>query len=211
MDIFKDSIQALTDDLIKALDSLPRDEKIQAINQIRRQIHEISPFRSEPIDYVEWVSIDKVKANDYNPNKVAPPEMKLLKLSILEDGYTQPVVVFDEGEHVTVIDGFHRTRVAREAPDIRNRIHGYLPITIANPDRVDRKDRMAATIRHNRARGVHAVISMVDLVADLIRMGWKDEDIAKQLGMDPDEVLRFKQTSGLASLFEEYEYSKSWR
>jgi ParB-like chromosome segregation protein Spo0J len=211
MDLFGESIDSTIDGLISAIGSLSVEERIDVINRLKVKLHEVSPFKSEPVDCVLWVPVEDVQANDYNPNKVAPPEMTLLKLSIRADGYTQPVVVFDDGDHMTVIDGFHRTRIAKENRDIRDRIHGYLPVTIANPDRTGRKDRMAATIRHNRARGVHAVVSMVDLVAELLRQGWKDEDIARELGMDADEVLRFKQTSGLASLFKDHDYSPSWK
>ena len=173
-------------------------------------LHQVSPFKAEPVDCVLWVPSDQVLANEYNPNSVSPPKMRLLQRSIEADGYTQPIVVYDEGDHKTVVDGFHRSRVGKEAPRVRERIRGYLPVAVVNQNRTDLRDRMAATIRHNRARGVHGVTPMVDVVAELIRQGWSDSDICKELGMDPDEVLRFKQNAGLPELFKDHEYSRSW-
>jgi ParB-like chromosome segregation protein Spo0J len=199
-------LSALVDGLI----FLPLKERVEALNRIRKRLHEVSPFRNEPVDCVQWIPADQVQANDYNPNKVAPPEMKLLARSIGEDGYTQPIVVMDDGEKKVVIDGFHRSRVGKENKAIRERVHGHLPVTVIREDRHDVKDRMAATIRHNRARGVHGVMPMTDIVAELIRQGWTDVEVAKELGMDADEVLRFKQTKGLPELFKDASYSKSW-
>ena len=116
-------------------------------------MHEISPFSEEPVDCVLWVPSVSVVANDYNPNSVAPPEMQLLEHSITEDGYTQPIVAWENSGFYEVVDGFHRHRVGRESMIVMGRIHGYLPVTIVNDNRLDRGDRMAATIRHNRARG----------------------------------------------------------
>lgn len=187
------------------------DARVAAINAIRTRLHELSPFRDEPVDLVLWVNADSVEANDYNPNKVAPPEMKLLEHSIREDGYTQPIVTFvDEDGDRTVIDGFHRNRVGKENLDVRARLHGYLPVTTANADRRDRSDRIAATIRHNRARGKHVVTAMSDIVIELAKRCWSDAKIARELGMDADEVLRLKQTGGLAELFADREFSEAW-
>lgn len=200
--------------LFEELDSMQLDDKVAAINAIRLALHRHSPFSDQPVDCVLWVKGDKVAANDYNPNTVAPPEMRLLERSIKADGYTQPIVTFpdrrEDGREHTVIDGFHRNRVGKESREVRERLHGYLPITAIKADRHDLKDRMASTIRHNRARGVHGVLPMTDIVADLIRSGWTDSEVAKELGMDADEVLRFKQVSGLPELFKDHQYSKSW-
>lgn len=200
--------------LFRELDSMPLDERVAAINAIREALHRHSPFSREPIDCVLWVRAETVAGNDYNPNTVAPPEMRLLERSIRADGYTQPIVTFPDaqkdGREHTVIDGFHRTRVGKESREVRERVHGYLPITAVKADRHDLKDRMAATIRHNRARGVHGVLPMTDIVADLIRAGWTDAEVAKELGMDADEVLRFKQVAGLPELFKDHQYSRSW-
>lgn len=196
--------------LFRELDELPLAARVEAINRIRQALHRHSPFAAEPVDCVLWVPADDVAANDYNPNHVAPPEMRLLQLSIEADGYTQPIVAYDEGGHYTVVDGFHRSRVGKEAKKVRERVQGYLPVAVIRSDRTDLKDRMAATIRHNRARGVHGVMPMTDLVAALLREGWTDSEICKELGMDPDELLRFKQNSGIAALFADHTYSRAW-
>lgn len=194
-------------DLTKALARMPVTDRVEAINRIRSAIHEASPFKSEPVDMVWWVEASTVHANDYNPNSVAPPEMELLRLSIAEDGYTQPIVSFDEGGSLEVVDGFHRHRVGKECQDIQARIHGYLPVVKINADRSDKADRIASTIRHNRARGKHGVDSMSEIVIELKRRNWSDDKIAKHLGMDADEILRLSQISGISELFENAEFS----
>lgn len=197
-------------DAIAGLTEVPIDERIEAINAIRRALHEVSPFAGEPVDFVEWVKAEDVRANDYNPNSVAPPEMELLRLSITADGYTQPIVTMPEDGKRTVIDGFHRHRVGKECQDVRARIHGYLPVVRIKPSQEDKADRMAATIRHNRARGEHRVDSMAEIVIELKRRFWSDEKIAKELGMEADEVLRLTQVTGLAGLFADREFSEAW-
>lgn len=208
-----DSIYQFLNDvksIFKQLENYTLDEKIKALNLIRAELHQHSPFKNEPVDFVEWVRCDDVIANDYNPNAVAPPEMKLLQHSIREDGYTQPIVTMQEQASFTVIDGFHRNRVGKECDDIKNRICGYLPIVKINPDREGRTDRIAATIRHNRARGKHKIDAMSEIVLELSRRNWSDEKIAKELGMDADEVLRLKQITGLAEMFADEEFSEAW-
>ena len=192
------------------LDSLPLDARVEAINEIRRELHKYSPFANEPVDLIQWIAADDVTANDYNPNSVAPPEMKLLEHSITEDGYTQPIVAWQNGTAHEVVDGFHRNRVGKESATVRKRVMGYLPLTIINPSRHDRGDRIASTIRHNRARGKHKVDAMSDIVVELKRRNWSDEKIGTELGMDPDEVLRLCQVSGLAEMFQDTEFSQSW-
>lgn len=190
--------------------ALPEGEKIAALNEARKALHEISPFSGEPVDCVLWVPADQVEANDYNPNTVAPPEMRLLELSIGEDGYTQPIVAWGKNDYYEVVDGFHRNRVGKECKSVRERVHGYLPITLINHDREDKGDRIAATIRHNRARGKHQVAAMSDIVLELSHRNWSDAKIGRELGMEPDEVLRLKQITGLAELFSDSEFSKAW-
>lgn len=186
------------------------EDRINAINEIRKILCIYSPFNLEPVDCVQWVKSEQVTANDYNPNSVAPPEMKLLQHSIQQDGYTQPIVtVFGENEY-TVVDGFHRNRVGKECEDIKIRTKGYLPIVKIKPDREGRTDRIAATIRHNRARGKHQISAMSEIVIELSRRNWSDEKIAKELGMDADEVLRLKQITGLAEMFADQEFSEAW-
>jgi ParB-like chromosome segregation protein Spo0J len=196
--------------VIKEIANLPETERIEVINNIKLKLHEISPFKNEPVDCVLWVKGSKVGANDYNPNKVAPPEMELLKVSIMSDGYTQPIVAFPEADQYTVIDGFHRNRVGKEIPEVKERVKGYLPITIIRPCQEDKGNRIASTIRHNRARGKHQIQGMSAIVLELKRRNWSDEKIAKNLGMDADEILRLTQISGLKEMFKDQEFSLSW-
>lgn len=195
---------------ISLLNELSFDAKVQALNEIRNMLRENSPFFNEPIESIQWVKAEVVHANDYNPNSVAPPEMKLLEHSIQEDGYTQPIVSWHHDDIYEVVDGFHRHRVGRESAGIRERIHGYLPVVVINTSRHDKSDRMASTIRHNRARGEHRVDSMAEIVVELKRRFWSDEKIAKELGMEPDEVLRLTQVTGLAGLFADRDFSEAW-
>lgn len=186
--------------------------KVEILNEIKLFLHENSPMKSEPVDCVLWVKNDSVHANDYNPNSVAPPEMELLRLSISADGYTQPIVSMleENGKTREVIDGFHRNRVGKECDEIQKRVHGYLPVVTINEDRTKLNDRVASTIRHNRARGKHKIESMSDIVIDLKKRNWSDEKISKNLGMDKDEVLRLCQIGGLAELFSDKDFSQSW-
>lgn len=197
-------------ELFSELDALSLHEKVDAINAIKVALHEKSPFSSEPVDCVVWVNSGLVEANDYNPNSVAPTEMKLLAHSISEDGYTQPIVSWNRGDVFEVVDGFHRHRVGKENEKITSRIHGYLPIVSINDGRQDKGDRIAATIRHNRARGEHKVDAMADIVVELKRRFWSDEKIGVELGMDKDEVLRLQQVTGLAGLFADRDFSEAW-
>jgi ParB-like chromosome segregation protein Spo0J len=192
------------------LATMDLDTRVATINAIRSELHRLSPFAAEPVDLVLWVKADDVKANDYNPNSVAPPEMKLLEHSIAEDGYTQPIVSWRQPEHFEVIDGFHRNRVGKESKAVRQRLNGYLPLTVINEKREDRGDRIASTIRHNRARGKHKVEAMSDIVIELKRRNWTDERISKDLGMDQDEILRLCQITGLAEMFSDKQFSASW-
>jgi len=196
--------------VIAELATLEEGQRIEAINRIRLAIHDLSPFKSEPVDCVLWVPGNEVEANDYNPNTVAPPEMRLLERSIEADGYTQPVVTYQDGLRRIVVDGFHRRRVGRESRGVMKRTRGYLPVTSINADRADRGDRIAATIRHNRARGKHGVEAMSGIIMELVRRNWSNEKIAKELGMDADEVLRLKQITGLAEMFADREFSQAW-
>jgi ParB-like chromosome segregation protein Spo0J len=196
--------------IIPNYDNLSIDEQIDVINEIKIALHEISPMRNEPVDCVIWVKNETVRANDYNPNSVAPPEMELLRQSIMEDGYTQPIVSFKENEHITVIDGFHRNRVGKEVADVKERVYGRLPVVNINQWKQGRGDRMASTIRHNRARGSHSIELMSTIVSELVEMGKGDAWICKHVGMSTDELLRLKQVTGLASLFANKEFSNAW-
>ncbi len=197
----------LADHLNEILDD---DQRIAEINAIRRTIHLLSPLQHHPVDLIEWVPADSIEANDYNPNAVAPPEMELLHVSIAADGYTQPIVANVEGDTRIVIDGFHRNRVGKEYEDVAESLKGYLPVVQIRNETQDRENRMASTIRHNRARGKHSVVKMTDIVLELKRRNWTDKKIGKQLGMDDDEVLRLSQIGGLADAFADREFSMAW-
>ena len=210
-----DSITAPVDhnvtDILDYLSLLSLNSKVEALNYIRSKLHEVSPFKDEPIDFVQWVSTDSVHANDYNPNSVAPPEMKLLEHSIEHDGFTQPVVGWKDSEDThEVVDGFHRTTVAKRSEMVMKRLQGFMPIVSIQGKNEDRNDRVASTIRHNRARGKHQIESMSDIVVELKKRNWSDVRIAKELGMDQDEVLRLCQITGLSEVFSEESFSQAW-
>ncbi len=163
-----------------------------------------------PAYHVISVPIEKIKPNTYNPNAVAPPEMKLLYDSIKSDGYTMPIVCYydKEEEIYMIVDGFHRYRIMLEYPDIYEREKGMLPVSVINKS-LDQ--RMASTVRHNRARGSHNVDLMSNIVKELHELGRSDAWISKHLGMDKDEILRLKQITGLAALFKDVEFGKAWQ
>lgn len=187
------------------------DERISALNYVRSELHSISPFKDNPVDFIEWVKNESVHANDYNPNSVAPPEMKLLQLSIEEDGYTQPIVSQKiSKEEREVVDGFHRNRVGKEVKRVRDKVFGYLPVVSIREEKTGKQDRIASTIRHNRARGTHSIKGMSQIVLELIALGYDDEKIAKHLGMDAEEVFRLKQITGLKEAFANHQFSRSW-
>lgn len=204
------SIEAISRLVAEYLDIDDFGTKVERLNEVRSAIAEHSPFRDEPVDFVEWVASSDVVANDYNPNAVAPPEMELLELSIQADGYTQPIVSMNNGQDREVVDGFHRHRVGKESSAVNERIHGYLPLVSIRQDREGKGDRIAATIRHNRARGKHQVLAMSDIVLDLKRRNWSDDKIGRELGMDPDEVLRLAQITGMAEAFKDRDFSEAW-
>ena len=201
-------ITKVLDELINIIDSIDDvDEKINIINKVNIAISEVNPL-SEPICNVQYIKSDHVHANEYNPNKVATPEMELLYNSIKLDGYTQPIVAYKiNDDEYEIVDGFHRNRVGKEHEDINLRLHDYLPLTIIDKP-LD--ERMGSTIRHNRARGSHQIRSMSEIVLDLSKSGWSDEEISSKLGMEMDEVLRLKQITGLKEAFQNHTFSKSW-
>lgn len=205
-----DDVKARAAEIARLINEMPMKERVEALNAARMELHGASPFKTEPVDFVRWVPSEVVRANEYNPNSVAPPEMELLRLSIMADGYTQPIVGNLDGDGYEVVDGFHRNRVGKEMKDVRNRVHGYLPIVQIRESQMDVSDRMAATIRHNRARGKHKVEAMSEIVIELKRRNWTNKKIAEQLGMDDDEVLRLCQISGLTELFSDQGFSQSW-
>lgn len=201
---------AIADQMVAHLSDMNIPQRVECLNAIRERLHKVSPFKTEPVDFVRWVVNSDVHANDYNPNSVAPPEMELLRTSISADGYTQPIVGNEEGDTVVVIDGFHRHRVGKECADIQERVHGYLPVVQIRAERVSLEDRMASTVRHNRARGKHKVEAMSEMVIELKRRNWSNDKIAKNLGMDQDEILRLCQISGLIEVFADKGFSQAW-
>lgn len=185
------------------------EDKIEFLEQIQDFLNDISPLKSQPINRVRWVDIDKVQANDYNPNSVAKTEMKLLYTSISHDGYTQPVVtVYDQKKKkYVIIDGFHRYFTCKSYKDILEKNHGKLPIVVIDKDI---NDRMASTIRHNRARGKHSINGMSNIVFEMLDNGWSDADILEELGMESEELIRLKHITGFSKLFADTDYKKSW-
>ncbi len=203
-----DAVKNLVSTLTAEIDQMSVAEKVDALNFIRQELHNVSPFKDEPCDCVLWIRQDDLQANEYNPNHVATPEMRLLYQSIKSDGYTMPIVTYDlKNGTREIVDGFHRNRIGREHKDIQQRIHGYLPVsTIDKPE----DERMGSTIRHNRARGTHGIRPMSEIVLDLSLQGWDDTKICEKLGMELDEVIRLKQITGLKEAFSSHEFSKSW-
>jgi len=166
-------------------------------------------MKTSPVYNVQRVHESKIRANAYNPNAVAPPEMKLLELSIWEDGYTMPIVCYySQIEDVyEIVDGYHRYTTLKTSKRIYDREEGYLPVVVIDKDI---SNRMASTIRHNRARGSHSIELMSNIVEDLLNAGMSDGWILKHIGMDKDELLRLKQITGVAALFKDVEFSKAW-
>jgi ParB-like chromosome segregation protein Spo0J len=187
-------------------EEMPFDEKVEYFNKITQQLYDWIGIE-HPVLNVQLVPIDKVKGNDYNPNKVANPEMELLTLSIRKDGLTMPCVVANDGDEFIVVDGFHRRTQVANKKDIRESLHGYLPVSKLNKGI---EDRITSTVRHNMARGTHQVELSAKLITMLKKHNWTNARIGKELGMDADEVLRLKQITGLAEAFGDKEFSKSW-
>lgn len=202
--------QSIIDQIGQLLESLPEDKRIEAINQLRQAIHAHSPFKENPVDCVLWVKHDQVTPNSYNPNNVAPPEKRLLQKSLEADGFTQPVVVYRQKDHYEIVDGFHRHALATGKASLKRQLKGYVPVSCLSAQSSETAGRMASTIRHNRARGRHQINAMADIVRELSQLGWSDEKISAELGMDADEVLRLRQMSGLLDLFADRQYSQGW-
>jgi hypothetical protein len=185
------------------------EDKIKFVNELNEFIHkEISEIK-QPIDFVRWIPIDKVSPNDYNPNSVAKIEMGLLYKSIKHDGYTQPIVtIYDkEKDKYVIVDGFHRYFTFKTNKDIYERNKGHLPCVVIEKDI---NERMAATVRHNRARGEHSVAGMGNMVFEMLENGWTETEICNHLGMEPEEILKLKHITGFSRLFENVNYQQSW-
>ena len=196
----------IKDTLIK---ELSKGDVIKNIEDIKQLMHEISPLKSQPVNRIKWVPIDEVTPNDYNPNSVAKKEMGLLYTSIKHDGYTQPIVTIrdEEMKMYVIVDGFHRYYTAKTNPDILDRNKGYVPIVVIEKDI---NDRMASTVRHNRARGMHSITGMSSMVFSMLENGWNDTDICNELGMGVEELIKLKHITGFSKLFKDAEYNKAW-
>lgn len=183
-------------------------DKIAFLNEIKKAMYELSPVCTNPVDCVQWVPMSMVKANNYNPNAVAKQEMNLLYTSIREDGYTQPIVCYWDGSQgkYIIVDGFHRNMIARMYKDIAIRTCGMLPIVVIDKS-ID--DRMASTVRHNRARGKHSVDGMTNIIYNMIKNGESEAAICNKLGMEPLELVKLKHITGFSKMFKNYEYSKA--
>lgn len=199
----------MIEEILSKYEGLSFDEKVGIYNKITQELYEFMGV-NHPTLNVQLVKATDVIGNDYNPNKVAPPEMKLLRLSIRKDGLTMPVVVCDtpKNKHpFTVVDGFHRTTVVQTDKDVNESLHGYVPVSRLNKS-ID--DRITSTVRHNMARGTHQVELSAKLVTMLKKHNWTNARIGLELGMDADEVLRLKQITGLAEAFKDESFSDSW-
>jgi len=198
---------SLKDLLIKELNT---ENNIDLIEEIKELLHKNSPLKEQPVNRIRWVLIDEVSPNDYNPNSVAKKEMGLLYTSIKHDGYTQPIVTIQDKESgkYVIIDGFHRYYTAKTNTDILERNRGYLPIVVLEKDI---NDRMASTVRHNRARGMHSIAGMSSMVFTMLENGWSDKDICNELGMGVEELLKLKHITGFSKLFSDAEYNKAWK
>ena len=183
--------------------------RMDFLNEVKEFVFENSPLNNNPVDNVKWVPLKKVKANDYNPNQVAKNEMGLLYTSIDHDGYTQPVVtIYDEDkDEYVIVDGFHRYSVMKHYKSIRERNKGMLPVVVIEKDI---NDRMASTVRHNRARGKHSIEGMSKIVFEMLENGWSDAEIIEELGMETEELIRLKHITGFSKLFEDTEYNRAW-
>ena len=200
----------IPDDILDYLEKckkLPLAKRVEIFNELSDMLKNMVGI-DQPVLGVRLVKSDKVEGNDYNPNKVPPPEMALLELSMRKDGVTMPIVAGrnDKGRYV-IVDGFHRTEIMKRAGEVNKKMQGYIPLVELNKDITD---RITATVRHNMARGSHQTELAARLVTLLKKHNWSDEKIGKELGMEPDEVLRLKQMTGLAEAFADKEFSRAW-
>jgi ParB-like chromosome segregation protein Spo0J len=208
----KVNIEKITDVIVDTIlegKKKSNHEIMEYVEKIREFLHRHVSIVRQPVDYVRWIPIEKIHPNDYNPNSVAKVEMGLLYKSIKHDGYTQPIVtIYDpENDRYVIVDGFHRYFTAKASKDILERNKGMLPVVVIDKDI---NERMASTIRHNRARGEHSVSGMSSMVFKLLDNGWKDEEVCNHLGLEPEELLKLKHITGFAKLFENVEYKKAW-
>ncbi len=206
----KDNIRETVDQLCQYIENTPDvEKKIDTLNYIRAMLHRVSPLKHHPVDFIAWEKSENIEGNNYNPNSVAPPEMRLLITSIEEDGYTMPIVTSPENESLRIVDGFHRRQSEIKSTKISTSTYGRLPVTFIREEQRGLSDRMACTIRHNRARGAHNIDLLSSIVRELTLIGKSPKWIAKNIGMDMDEILRLKQLTGIAALFADEDFSIS--
>lgn len=196
----------IREELRAAFEEAP--DKIAFLNSIREELYKLSPENSNPVDKVLWVKAEDVEANNYNPNSVAEKEMRLLYTSVREDGYTQPIVTIYDAERkkYIIVDGFHRNLIMRKYADIAERCHGRLPIVVIDKD-IDQ--RMASTVRHNRARGSHSVDGMVNIIYTMMRDGKSEIEICEKLGLEQKEFVKLSFITGFAKIFKNYKFSQA--
>lgn len=209
LDLFAQALVAEGQDLAARIADLDESQRMVVLNEIRAALHEVSPMRDQPVDYVKWVPATTVRGNAYNPNHADTRAMELLAKSVGEDGFTQPIVVYPEGTEpgtIEIVDGFHRHLVGRDMDTLK----GWLPTTAIRPERAGLDERMAATYRHNKARGEHTIPGMSEFILDLSRRGKSDQAIADTLSMDLDEVERLRSLVGLAEAHADEEFSAAW-
>lgn len=206
------TVEEISSSIRNLLSTFTQAQCIEAINHIRSTLHEFSPFKNEPVDCVLWMKTTQLTSNDYNPNNVATAEKALLKTSLIQDGFTHPIVATQEPRthKFVIIDGFHRFELSRKKGELNDRLHGYVPVVLMHKASHDKSHRIAATIRHNRARGRHQINAMAEIVRELSHLGWDDEKISLELGMEADEVLRLKQVCGLFEMFSNRKFSQAW-
>lgn len=205
----RDLLDALHSVASEAMQGMDDGQKIACLNSLHGVLHDLSPLRGMPVDQVQWIPIDQVQANDYNPNSVAPNEMRLLHTSISHDGYTQPIVAIYDPEirKYVIVDGFHRYTTCRVHADIQAMTKGHVPVVVIEKSI---NDRMASTVRHNRARGKHSQDGMASMVFAMLEEGWDDAAICNEIGVSAEELARLKYVTGFSKLFENAEYRKSW-
>lgn len=202
-------VDGAIDDLVRAVESLPLAAKVEALNRARKALHAISPFQGEPVDCVLWFPQNEVDENHWNPNAVPPPEMVALTHSVRKYGYTMPIVGTRSGARVRITDGKHRNVVGRVDPEIRARLHGYLPLSLLQGE-FTTADEMSATILHNQARGTHSVAREVEIVKALDAAGWKDDAIGVGLVKSDEELVRMRQVGGAAPNLASGTYGRAW-
>ncbi|MHA6679798.1 ParB N-terminal domain-containing protein [Enterobacter cloacae] len=207
---YSQQLKPLLQELDRLLDGTGTQEKVAILNELSAAMLVRSPFTSEPLAHVRWLNASLIEPNTYNPNNIAPPEIRLLTRSILSEGFTQPLIVRQTSANgYVLIDGHHRHNIILNNQELHRRLYGFVPVVVLREPRDDTED-MAASIRHNRARGRYQVQGMSSLVTELHRLGWSEKQIATELGMESDEVLRLRQLDGLGELFRHRSYSRAW-